>query len=124
MRQIVFFLNVSKTKEMIIVRRNKTPMVSLTIQNTEVEQINSFKFLGTHVSNDLSWNKNYIYIFKKAKQMLHFLKQLKSYHVNSPILVNFNRAIIQMIISSSILVLFDRAIQHDINKLSSVILRE
>ena len=116
------FLNVSKTKEMIIdFRRNKTPMLPLTIQNTEVEQIHSFKFLGTHVSSDLSWNTNCCAILKKAKQRLYFLRQLKSYHVNSKILIHFYRAIIQSIISSSILVWFDRAAQHDINKLSSVI---
>ena len=47
------FLNVSKTKEMIIYfRRNKTPMLPLTIQNTEVEQISSFNFL-VHLSQTI-----------------------------------------------------------------------
>ena len=53
------FLNVNKTKEMIIdFRRNKTTIEPITIKNIDVEQVSSFKFLGTHVCNDLSWNVN------------------------------------------------------------------
>ena len=116
------FLNVSKTKEMIVdFRRNKSPISPLFINNTEVERISSFKFLGTYISDDLNWNINLNQILKKAKQRLYFLRQLNSYHVNNTILLHFYRAIIQSILTSSILVWFDRATQHDLNKLSSVI---
>ena len=116
------FLNVNKTKEMIIdFRKNKGPILPLSINNTEVEQIDTFKFLGTHISNDLKWNKNCNEILKKAKQRLYFLRQLRSYYVNSTILCNFYRAIIQSILSSSILVWYDRATQDDLNKFSSII---
>ena len=116
------FLNVSKTKEMVIdYRKNKCPISPLFIQNTEVEQISSFKFLGTYISDDLNWSKNCNEILKKAKQRLYFLRQLKYYHVNSTILCQFYKAIIQSILTSSILVWFDRATQHDLYKLSAVI---
>ena len=39
-------------------KKNKRPILPLSITNTEVEQINTFKFLDTHISNDLNWNKN------------------------------------------------------------------
>ena len=102
-------------------RKNKRPILPLSINNTEVEQIDTFKFLGTHISNDLKWNKNCNEILKKAKQRLYFLRQLRSYYVNSTILCNFYRAIIQSILSSSILVWYDRATQDDLNKFSSII---
>ena len=51
------FLNVNKTKEMIIdFRKNKRPILPLFINNTEVEQNNTFKFLGPYISNDLNCN--------------------------------------------------------------------
>ena len=116
------FLNVSKTKEMIVVfRRNKVPILPLYINNTEVERISSFKFLGTYISNDLSWNINCDEILKKAKQRLYFLRQLNFYNVNNTILLHFYKAIIQSILTSSILVWFDRATQHDLSKLSAII---
>ena len=41
-------LNVSKTKEMIVdFRKKKTPIHPLSINGVEVEQVESFRFLGT-----------------------------------------------------------------------------
>ena len=69
----------------------------------------------------MNWSQNCNEILKKAKQRLYFLRQLKYYHVNSTILCQFYKAIIQSILTSSILVWFDRATQHDLYKLSAVI---
>ena len=51
-------------------RRNKSQITPLYINNTEVEQISSFKFLGTFISNDLNWTTNCNSILKKAKQRI------------------------------------------------------
>ena len=62
------FLNVSKTKEMVIdYRKNKCPISPLFIKNTEVEQTSSFKFLGTYISDDLNWSNNCNEILKKKQ---------------------------------------------------------
>ena len=53
------FLNVSKTKELIVdFRRNKSSVNPISINNCEVEQINVFKFLGVYLTNDLTWHFN------------------------------------------------------------------
>ena len=89
------FLNVKKTKEMIIdFRRNKNPIDPILINNEPVEQISNFKFLGTTVTCDLTWTVNCSQILKKAKQRMYFLRQLRSYNVNSTILLIFYRSII------------------------------
>ena len=114
-------LNVKKTKEMIVdFRRNKNPIHPIFINNEPVEQISNFKFLGTTVTCDLSWTVNCSQILKKAKQRMYFLRQLRSYNVNSTILLNFYRSIIESILSSSITVWFDKATQHDLLKLVNV----
>ena len=110
-----------KTKEIIVdFRKNKHPITPIHINNEIVEQIFNFKFLGTTVTSDLTWNVNCSQILKKAKQRMYFLRQLKSYNVNSTILQNFYRSIIESILTSSITVWFDKATQHDLLKLYSI----
>ena len=66
-------LNVSKTKEMIVdFRRKKTPIRPLSLNGVEVEEVESFRFLGTIISSDLSWGKNTLCITKQAKQRMYF----------------------------------------------------
>ena len=49
-------LNVIKTKEMIV--------------EAAVEQVESFKFLGVHITNKLSWSKHTKKVVKRARQSL------------------------------------------------------
>ena len=65
------FLNVSKTKEMIVdFRRNKCDIQPIFIDNSEVQQVGVFKFLGIYLTNDLSWHFNCTELLKKARQRL------------------------------------------------------
>ena len=115
-------LNVSKTKEIIIdFRHNKTPMAPLQINNSTVEQVSTFKFLGTHVSNNLSWDFNCQSILSKARQRLYFLRKLKSYNVNKTILINFYRAIVESVLTTSITVWYDNATYKIKYKLQSIV---
>ena len=89
-------LNVNKTKEMVIdFRLNKTAIQPITINGNVVEIVTSFRFLGTVICNNLSWNDQCIEILKKARQRLYFLRTLRSFNVNSEILLNFYNAIIE-----------------------------
>lgn len=38
----------------------------LHVNGTAVKMVNSVKFLGVHISDDLSWNQNTTTIMKKA----------------------------------------------------------
>ena len=52
-------LNTSKTKEMVIdLRKHKGEPAPLNINGDCVQWVFSFKFLGTHLSEDLSWTAN------------------------------------------------------------------
>ena len=66
-------LNTSKTKEIMIdFRKHREDPAPLYINGDRVEQVSSFKFLGTHITEDLSWTANTRVVVKKAKQRLHF----------------------------------------------------
>ena len=115
-------LNVSKTKEMIFdFRRKKPDMQPLRIGGDIVEQVSSFRFLGTHITDNITWSVNCTEILKKARQRLYFLRKLRSYGFNQCILTNFYRAIVESILTSSIIVWFGRATQEDIRRLSAVV---
>ena len=115
-------LNVTKTKEMIIdFRRIKNKKEPLTIRGQTVEVVDSFKFLGSKISNDLKWHENSAQLISKARQRLFFLRTLNSFKVNQMILTKFYRAIIESVLTSSIIVWFGRVSQKDLQKMNSVI---
>ncbi len=69
-------LNTLKKKEMIVdFRRNPPAPPPLTIMNSTVTAVESFRFLGTTISQDLKWDNHIESIVKKAQQRLHFLHQ-------------------------------------------------
>ena len=115
-------LNVSKTKEMIIdFRKNKTPIDPVYINDTPVDQVTSFKFLGSLVTHDMSWDLNCKTLLMKAKQRLYFLRKLKSFNVNKNILLSFYRAIVESILTASINVWYDKASAYHKERIDSVV---
>lgn len=81
-------LNVNKKKKKITfdIRRNHMAHTPLTIQGNTVESMRSTKFLGLHITNDLSWTTNTTSLVKRAQQCLYFLWWLK--RANLPLLTS------------------------------------
>ncbi len=68
-------LNTLKTVEMIVdFRRNPPALPPLTIMNNTVTAVESFRFLGTTISQDLKWDTHIDSIVKKAQQRMYFLR--------------------------------------------------
>ena len=64
-------LNVSKTKEMILdYRKRRAEHATIHIEGAVVEQVESFKFLGVHITNKLTWSKHINTVLKRAQQNL------------------------------------------------------
>ncbi|KAK3528699.1 hypothetical protein QTP70_009959 [Hemibagrus guttatus] len=99
-------LNATKTKELIVDfwKSNSGRHPSIYINGSEVEHVSSFKFLGIHISEDLSWYLNISTLVRKAQQRLYFLGRLKKAHLSPKILSNFYRCIIESILMSPITV--------------------
>ena len=70
-------------------RRNSTVKELLTENGKVVERIDTFKFLGTHIASDLTWNFNTAEIHTKAQQRLYFLQCLKKFGLRKRNLVKF-----------------------------------
>ncbi|KAI3366905.1 hypothetical protein L3Q82_009549 [Scortum barcoo] len=98
-------LNVSKTKEIVVsFQRGHTQHHPLTIDGAAVERVSSTKFLGVHISDDLSWTTNTASLAKKAQQRLYFLRKLKRASAPPPIMTTFYRGTIESILTTCITV--------------------
>ncbi len=98
-------LNVEKTKEIVVdFRRVHTQHAPLTINGAIVERASSTKFLGVHITEDLSWTNNTAALTKKAQQRLYFLRKLRRARAPTPIMCTFYRGTIESILTSCITV--------------------
>ncbi|KAL0202538.1 hypothetical protein M9458_000556, partial [Cirrhinus mrigala] len=84
--------------------RNSVDHPPLTIDSSAVESVSSTKFLGVHITEDLTWTTNTMSLSKKAQQRLHFLRQLKRASLPPPILTTFYRASTERVLTSCITV--------------------
>ncbi len=123
-------LNVEKTKEVVMDfrRRNSTDHPPLTIDSSTVERVSSTKFLGMHITEDLTWTTNTMSLSKKAQQRLHFLRRLKRASLPPPILTTFYRGTIESVLTSCITVWYGncsaadrKTLQRTVNTAAKII---
>ncbi|KAL0181923.1 hypothetical protein M9458_021298, partial [Cirrhinus mrigala] len=113
-------LNTLKTVEMTVdFRRNPPALPLLTITNSIVAAVDSFKFLGTNISQDLKWDIHIDSIVKKAQQRLYFLRQLKKFNLPQALMTQFYSAVIESVLCSS--VWFGAASKLDIRRLQRTV---
>ncbi len=70
------------------------------IIGAEVEQVNSFMYLGISITKNLSWSSHISSLVKKAQKWLYFLRNLK--RAKCHVLTNFYRGAIESILTGSI----------------------
>ena len=80
-------LNVIKTKEMDY-RKRRAEHTPLLINKAVVEQVESFKFLGVHITNKLC-SKHTKTVVKRAQQCLFSIRRLKRFRIGPQILKKF-----------------------------------
>ena len=80
-------LNVIKTKEMIVdYRKKRTEHAPILIDRAIVEHIESFKFLGVHITNKLTWSKHTKTVVKRVTTKPNPPRRLKRFGMGSQIL--------------------------------------
>src|SRR4029434_6750987 len=74
-------LNALKTVEMVVdFRKNPAPPTPITLSDAPVDSVESIRFLGTIISQDLKWELNISSLTKRAHQRMYFLRQLKKFN--------------------------------------------
>uniref|UniRef100_A0A3P9JJJ8 Reverse transcriptase domain-containing protein n=1 Tax=Oryzias latipes TaxID=8090 RepID=A0A3P9JJJ8_ORYLA len=98
-------INGKKTKEMIVdLRKDRCPPPPIHIGGDAVEVVSSFRYLGVHISSDLTWSTNTSCLVKKAHQRLYFLRRLKRAGMGIPVLTSFYRCVVESVMTSCITV--------------------
>ncbi len=107
-------LNVSKTKEVVMdFWRNSVDHPPLTIDGSTVERVSSTKFLGVHITEDLTWTTSVTSLNKKGQQRLHFLPTEKRASLPPPILTTFYRGTIESVLTRCITVWYGNCSDAD-----------
>ncbi len=106
-------LNTLKTVEMIVdFRRNPPVLPPLTIMNSTVTAVESFRFLGAWSGTLTS---------TQAQQRLCFLGQLKKFNLPPARMTQFYSAVIESVLCCSITVWFGSASKSDIRRLQRTV---
>ena len=106
-------LNVIKTMEMIVdYRKKRTEHSPILIDGAAVEQVESFKFLGVHITNKLPWSKNTKTVVKRAQQSLFPLRRLKRFCMGPQILKRFYSCTIESIHTGCMTAHYCKALQR------------
>ncbi len=96
-------LNIIKTKELVVdFWRQSRVHTPITIDKTPVERVNSFKFLGVHITEDLTWSAHTDAVLKKAHQRLFFLRRLRKFGTSPRILRSFYTCTVESILTGCI----------------------
>ncbi len=67
-----------------------------------MERVNSFKFLGVHITEDLTWSAHTDAVLKKAHQHLFFLRRLRKFGMSPSILRSFYSCTVESILTGCI----------------------
>ncbi|KAK1788967.1 hypothetical protein P4O66_015873 [Electrophorus voltai] len=120
---LILNLNVSKTKELIVdcSKKQERHYQPVRISETTVERVDSFRYLGVHISQDLSWSRHTSSLAKKARQRLYHLRRLRDFRLPSKVLRNFYTCTIESILTGNITVWFGNSTKQDRQALQRVV---
>ena len=117
-------LNILKTKELCCGSRGKNCdalFQPLSIHGQLVEQVQTFKYLGTEIDACLSFSHHANSIHKKAQQRLYLLRKLRAFNVSKDILTLVYRSLIESTLTYNISSWFNFLTTTTKTKLSRII---
>ena len=86
-----------------------------------MEHIESFKFLGVHITNKLTWSKHTKTVVKRARQNLFPLRRLKRFGMGPQILKRFYSCTIESILIGCITAWYGNCLTSDPKALQRVV---
>ena len=92
-------LNASKTKEIVFdMRKNKNSKEPVIINNTSVALIQSYKYLGVTIQENLKWNEHVEVQEKKANKRMYHVRRLKKQTIDSKIICLFYNSVVSSVL--------------------------
>ncbi|KAF7708963.1 hypothetical protein HF521_018020, partial [Silurus meridionalis] len=116
-------LNISKTKELIVdfSTKREQSYQPINISGTPMKRVDSFRYLGVHITQDLSWSCHTNTLVKKAQQRLYHLRRLRDFKLPSQVLKTFYTSTIESVLMGSITSWFGNSTMQDRRALQRVV---
>ncbi len=102
-------------------RKKRADHAPLQINSVCVDKVSSFRFLGVHVADDLTWHTNTAAVVSKAQQRLHFLRMLRKCHLQANLMQSFYRSTVESVLTYGITVWYAGLTVKDRSALQGVI---
>ncbi|KAK1802666.1 hypothetical protein P4O66_004301 [Electrophorus voltai] len=112
---------ISDNDERAYLKKQERHYQLVRISGTTVERVDSFRYLGVHISQDLSWSRHTNSLAKKARQRLYHLRRLRDFRLPSMVLRNFYTCTIESILTGNITVWFGNSTKQDRQALQRVV---
>jgi hypothetical protein len=93
----------------------------IKIKDETVEQVETFKYLGTVLDNKLCFSFHVDSVCKKANQRLYLLRKLRGFDVSPEILETVYRSLIESILTFNIVAWFGNLLVKDRTRLTRVV---
>jgi hypothetical protein len=115
-------LNAKKTKELIICNYRDDPtQPALVINNSEIEQVDQFTYLGTIVTKKLDFSANTVKTTKKARQRLYIISKLYHLGLNEKLINTCYKSFMESVLTYHLVVLYQHMSADSKRKVRSVI---
>ncbi len=101
-------------------RRNPPCTPTITIMNSTEMTVGTFRFLGTTISQELTWDIH-IDLLKKAQQRLYFVCQLRKFNLPQELLIQFYAAVTESVLCCSITIWFSSVTKSDLRRIHQIV---
>ena len=93
-------LNPTKCRELVVnfLQNQPSSLSPLQLSGTTIQRMSTYKILGVHISEDLTWNMHTDYVFKEANKRLYAFKLLKKSGVATEDLVKIYCSLIRSVL--------------------------
>ena len=90
-------VNTKQTEEMVFYPGHVGDHTPLLINNVNIAQVDSYKYLGVHIDSKLAWDVHVNHGCTKIQRRLNFLRRLRVFGVQQRVMLLFYHAVIESI---------------------------
>jgi len=118
-------LNTTKCKVLSIRPKDSTPPPIVMLNNSALEEVDTYKYLGVNLTNTLNWDAQWYRVYEITRNFPYLLSQLKKSGFRESILINVYRsyALSHFIYSAPILTSVSEKAKLEISRFHNKALR-
>lgn len=95
----------------------------MSFQSSDIEIVDTFKYLGVHFNNKLDWTNNTDALYKKGQSCLHLLRRLRSFRVCRALLQTFYDTVVASVVLYAVVCWAGGSMDRDSKRLNKLVKR-